>query len=161
MGVSLLYESTGRIRGHFVYALQCSDASKFLIKIGNSIDPMSRLDQIRTHCPYVPELFATMRFVNRDEACTAESMFHVKLKPFRIHGEWFAFEKTDKMSFNAATAAVRGMFVRPNWPLRWVKINVPSLVAQKAQKKAYAFRKYKIRGRSYHDALAHGMKPLR
>lgn len=156
-----IYESNGRIRGHYVYALQCSDPSKFLIKIGNSVDPIARLDNIRTSCPYVPELMAVMEFVHREDACAAESMFHVALKRFRSHGEWFAFERADKTSFNAATAAVRIKFAKPNWPLRWVKVVVPELVADKSRRKAYVQGRYRSRGRAYHDAISDGMRPLR
>lgn len=149
---SPLYGTQGRLRGHFVYALQCSDTMHFLIKIGNSVDPMMRLDQIRTHCPYQPEMLATMNFIDRTQAIEAEAMFHSLLSKFRTHGEWFAFEKSDKVSFNQATAAVRIKFSRPSWPLRWVKVGVAPLVRHKAIKRGMALRNLRRRGKAYADA---------
>lgn len=156
-----LYASSGRLHGHYVYALQCSDADRFLIKIGMTVNPVERLDQIRTSCPHVPELMAIMHMISREDAIAAESMFHSLLKAFQIHGEWFAFAKTDKQSFNAATARVKAQFGRKSWPLKWTKIIVPPLVADKTRRAAFFRKKWRGGSLSFRDAVRAGLKTLR
>jgi hypothetical protein len=156
-----VYGSTGRLHGHYIYALQCSDPERFLIKIGISVNPLARMDQIRTGCPLTPELLATMHFISKEDAVVAESMFHVDLAKFRLHGEWFAIPKCDRTSFNVTTAKVRGQLARPTWPLRWVKINAGELIAAKKQTQGFIVKRLARRGLAYRDALRAGMKPLR
>src|SRR4051794_24395121 len=127
--MSALYPSDGRVRGHYLYALICGDGEAIYIKIGISIDPLARLDGLRTACPLTPDTMATVCLVNRRQAMQAEMEIHKKLAPWRSNGEWFKFTLADKEAFNLICREILKRFEKPSWPLKWTKLSLAPLLA--------------------------------
>lgn len=68
----------------FVYVLQCPLTKR--IKIGKSGNPLTRLVQIRSHCPAPPVMLA---IIDGEDGDVLESKLHDHFKSYRVHGEWF------------------------------------------------------------------------
>lgn len=129
VGTLPLYNPDGRLRGHYVYMVLCCESGPIFIKIGHSKSPFQRLNDLRVGCPLVPRILAVLELPGRHLAKRMEGDLHRALMPWRRHGEWFAFEHSDKIQFNQQVARVVGTYRTPCRILRWHRFSVPKLIA--------------------------------
>lgn len=75
----------------FVYLIARADGESFKapVKIGIASNPVGRLKDLGTACPYRLDLVETFAMSDREYALKAERLFHRLLKKHRMHGEWF------------------------------------------------------------------------
>lgn len=73
---------------------------EFLIKIGYSNDPITRLGSMMTAMPYPPSLIQTPK-LTRGYAVSLEESMHRAFKKNNTRGEWFLFGMDDKRWFNS------------------------------------------------------------
>lgn len=159
MAPNLFYNADGKWRGHYVYALVCGDSEWIYVKIGISINPLSRLNQLRTACPVVPHTLATAHVKSLEVARRIETCLHDVLKDRRSNGEWFKFTKDDKAEFNARCQRVFESFSdKTSHPVKWEKLNLERYLKQLAQKRRFAFIRAKRRGTAFLDASKHGCR---
>lgn len=147
------FKSDGRIRGSFVYMLLCQDDGPIYVKVGRSIVPMSRLNQLRHGCPITPKYFYTAEVPVSRDAVKLEAELHHAFKIWHQTGEWYKLEKEDRDLFNTAWKEVFGAFAKPGWPMKWTKIAVQPLAELAAKRRGYFKHQYKRRGQAYRDFL--------
>ena len=70
-----------------VYLIQAEDSSPSIYKIGTTKNIDSRIEALKTGCPYELKLIKT---INGD--AHTEKRLHKKYKSFRKKGEWFEFK---------------------------------------------------------------------
>ncbi len=70
---------------HYVYFIKCS----CFIKIGSSINPWCRLNDVKTHNPFESLLLYQIKYESKEDAITEEKRLHVIFDEYRRHGEWF------------------------------------------------------------------------
>lgn len=79
--------STGGIRRSapksMIYFIAADEVAR--VKIGWSIDPVSRLKELQTGCPVALRIVAAV-----PGTYSMEQQLHVDFAKFRSHGEWFA-----------------------------------------------------------------------
>lgn len=126
---SRLYSHSGRLRGCFIYALLCGDRSRLAVKIGHSLDPVGRLQQLKGDLEASPRTLAMLELVDKTEAARAEYLLHDRFRGHRIRDEWFAFTMADKEFFNRECSKVLVSFARPGWPLKWTRLPVAGFLA--------------------------------
>lgn len=71
----------------YVYALLCKETNK--VKIGHSKNPQDRLETVQIHCPGILELAGAIQI--KKAKGIVEPLIHKRLKPFKIHNEWFDY----------------------------------------------------------------------
>jgi hypothetical protein len=59
------------------------------VKVGISNNPWSRLEQLKTGCPFPVEVLFNRDLGSRDLAIQIEQDFHAVYEEDRLHGEWF------------------------------------------------------------------------
>lgn len=151
------YGTSGRMIGGYVYMLVCHDSEKIYIKVGKSIAPMKRLDQLRHACPVTPRYFYVCPLPTNKIARKIEAELHCAFEAWRHNGEWYKLEAKDKADFNAAWRHIFNWFSTALWKLSWTKLNVRPLAAA-ARSKAGLFKKryrdqFRLGGRVYEDCL--------
>lgn len=70
----------------YIYAIKSEQLQ--LVKIGVSVDPVSRLARLSEQCPVELQLIGVWTGDYRDEA-----LIHRRLKAQRVRGEWFAMSQ--------------------------------------------------------------------
>lgn len=148
------FNHLGRIRGHHVYLLLCGSKEEIFIKVGCAADPLSRLDDIRTGCPFVPDTMATVHVVNKAEAYRIERVLQVALKRWSVHGEWFRLTQANKVEFNFICSKVLADFSRPSWPLKLVKISAAKYISSRQRNMRFARKRWKEKGSCYQTFTA-------
>lgn len=71
-----------RHKDGFVYFIA---AGKF-VKIGNSIDPVQRMDKMKCDCPFPLFLLGMIR---SPDVFLAELLIHKRFRQLHVRGEWF------------------------------------------------------------------------
>lgn len=127
------YRAGGRISGCYVYLLLCQERDLIFAKVGVSGDPIKRLTNLLAGCPLEPGLLAMVELQNRARAFRVETAIHEQLVAWGSRGEWFRFERTDKVAFNTALQMALAEFKSPSWPMTWTKLNVSELLKQQHQ----------------------------
>lgn len=150
-----LFRSDGRMRGSYVYMLMCSQGEKIHIKVGQSDDPIARLQQIRVGCPFIPKILATAEVATRPLALELEGLLHAAFRLWHVHGEWFTFEPADKPLFNEAWREVFSCFSDKSRPLFWSQLSVRALIKQGQQNRNFLRRQWARKGSAFHDFARH------
>lgn len=145
------YDRSGRVNGHHVYMLFCTDGLDIYVKVGHASNPYNRLDALRTACPFVPDRFAFVRIYNKQKALQLESALHDAFAAWGIHGEWFAFREADKEEFNARWKRVFADFAKPGWPMKWVQISAKKYIKAKEATRRFMQKRWMQKGRAYQD----------
>lgn len=130
--------------GNFIYAIVGGfSAGDFFVKIGRSKDPIQRYWSLSTGIPFESTmLYAPTR--TRGRAVELETALHHALADYRVHGEWFRFDRETKAKFHAEAA--RLYLESEEEPLRWNKISVKDagamvmLAYRSGQSKAFCQR---------------------
>lgn len=71
-----------------VYCFQCADIGA--VKIGIAADPLTRIAEIQTGCPYLVTVGWVSSPLKRDMAFAVEQSIHGQLDKKRLMGEWFS-----------------------------------------------------------------------
>ena len=146
-----LYNSDGRMRGAYVYMLLCDVDDLFYIKIGMSIDPIRRLSELKTACPFKARTLAVCNFWSHEKALIVERALHKEMREYRSQGEWFAFKKADKEKFNSLWKTVFSRECKGGSGLGWTKLSVKELDRIANARRFLWLKKFKSRGVSYRD----------
>lgn len=149
-----IYGEYGFVHGSFVYMVLCEDSGKAHIKVGLSDHPLRRLDEIRVGCPFKPLALYTMKRPSRKSALRLERTIHRGLKKWASHGEWFSVVLEEKPAFNEALRqAVMLRYVK-GYPVEWTRLNIRSILAEKASRRAFFYQVIAKRGRAFKDFCA-------
>lgn len=76
----------------FIYAIRCMDR----VKIGHSVRPTERIEQIRPYCPFPIEFLGVKEGRQREE-----KHLHKVFAKHRTHGEWFFIDGKEVQEFLA------------------------------------------------------------
>lgn len=76
----------------FVYAIHAKGTRR--VKIGYSVEPEKRLNELQTGCPYSLILIGV-----RPGTVELERTIHRRLKPLRLEGEWFRMTVRQALAF--------------------------------------------------------------
>lgn len=95
-------------RRFYVYYLICdAGQGSLMIKIGKSVDPASRLQQLHSGCPFRFETIGMVACTRDERAYKLEAHLHRTFADRRINGEWFKFTQSepDKAEFQRGLRA--------------------------------------------------------
>lgn len=73
----------------FVYFIKCMSKPSYT-KIGYSIDPDKRLNDLQIGCPFELRLIGCIKCGNPQKAQQLESHLHRRFRSQRAYGEWFS-----------------------------------------------------------------------
>lgn len=74
----------------WVYFIWLVLSNHIYCKVGHSVDPMSRYQQIAAGMPEQPYRMHVLSCFSQEQARLFESMFHSHLDEYRSRGEWFS-----------------------------------------------------------------------
>lgn len=146
----------GRHVGGYVYLLLCRDEEKIYIKVGNTAHPERRFGALRCGCPVTPRSFSVIPLPSKELAERLEKAIHTELDRWRVAGEWFCLQASDKTEFNARLQKVLSEKSMPSWPLLLQKMSATALIKMAANRQAYWRHRYKKFGSAFRDFLNDG-----
>lgn len=120
------YAPDGRLRGCYVYMLLCRDEGPVYVKLGTSINPHSRLRQLRYTSPVTLRQFCSFEVPSRFKALLIERELRKVFRPWEAPGEWYTVPLTDKGAFNRAWQPVLAAYHEKRWPCVWNRVAVPT-----------------------------------
>ena len=74
----------------WVYFIWLAVGDRVYLKVGRSVNPSSRLDQLLAGMPEEPFQAHHLACLMEDQAILFERIFHELLSPYRTRGEWFS-----------------------------------------------------------------------
>ena len=74
----------------WVYFIWLVVGDRVYFKVGKSVDPFSRLDQLLAGMPEEPYRTHHLPCLTEEQAVLFERMFHQQLAPYRTRGEWYS-----------------------------------------------------------------------
>lgn len=85
-----MYTDRKRYKDSYVYIAKiCDSSGKCFYKVGlTNIDPLYRIQQMQTGCPFKITLRSMFKMPNSASE-KAEKLIHAELKEHKILGEWF------------------------------------------------------------------------
>lgn len=153
VGNLMAFHADGRMRGCFVYMLLCQEDGPIYIKVGKTVSPSARLQQLKTGCPFVPRIFAVAEVGSKGRQSRVEFDLHVAFKAWHSHGEWFAVNEADRARFNAAWKPVLSRYSDAAWHLKWQQFDVGQLDQEAKRKKRFAQHNFMRNCGVYEKAL--------
>jgi hypothetical protein len=123
----------GREFGHYVYFLvSCAESDDFVyLKIGQTIDPVSRARAIVQGSPLEPLSFHYVRLWSVESARELEKILLTEFAKWSTRGEWFKFSIEDKTEFNNRRKAVCDLFSRAGWDSSLQALNIFGIVRKR------------------------------
>lgn len=107
---------------HFVYAFFFVNGESIHIKVGQSVSPYKRLQEILHGSPFPVQEAIFCHIGSKSMAYAFESYVRHALNHRRTRGEWYLFTKQDAAEFRSTVAeAYRGCSGRE---LKWSKVNM-------------------------------------
>lgn len=79
----------------YVYFIAVTDAHPNTVKIGKAKNPMQRLIEMQTGCPYQLKLVGQVPCLSEKHAYQVETNAHIAFRDFAYRGEWFRY--TDRV----------------------------------------------------------------
>ena len=73
-----------------IYLISAINNGEKQYKIGLSIHPEKRINELKTGNPNIKQIEALYKINNRELAYATEAHLKRHLKDFKIHGEWFS-----------------------------------------------------------------------
>lgn len=77
----------------YLYFALASSQGVTHVKVGRSKQPLKRIDQLRTGSSMRVGLLQAVKMRSRMHAIEQERQWHELLAPFKLRGEWFAFNE--------------------------------------------------------------------
>lgn len=151
-----LLKPNGLLRGSYVYLFVCRSGDDYFVKVGISVSPLERMDQLRSGCPFVPDLLVFCEVGMRALAMKIEAHLHQEFAEWLVHGEWFQMKLVDRRRFNAILREVLAQYSTPSKRLQLTKINAKAYLADRLQRKKLAQSKFRKYGKPYRDFLRSG-----
>ncbi|MFY7926748.1 MAG: GIY-YIG nuclease family protein [Aquidulcibacter sp.] len=108
----------------YIYAIRCVDR----VKIGHSIRPTERVEQIRPWCPFPMQIIGVKKGSLADE-----KLIHKALWMHRTHNEWFLYDAQEVQEF----LATLGPYVPPVF---YVSEKTESVARQKFSARWFSWR---------------------
>lgn len=121
----------------FVYLIARVDGDgvKAPVKIEIASNPIGRLKDLGTACPYPLDLVETFAMSDREYALKAERLFHRLLKKHRLHGEWF--DICPHEAFNLIFQEVKSWVIRHGKQPECEAVNILEMITESASKEHY------------------------
>ena len=79
---------TGKINHKYIYVMQVNANGSYLHKVGISVNPKQRVNEVSTGCPFPVKVVYQSDYVCKS-AAHKEKMIHKILEQYHSNGEWY------------------------------------------------------------------------
>lgn len=139
-----------------MYMLLCRDEQSIYIKVGQTTRPENRFHQLRNNCPVTPRSFSVVPVPGPTHSRKLERSLRDTFDKWRVAGEWFRMDASDKQEFNQRLHVILGVHSKPLWPMKITKISVGELIKMAENRRRYWRSTFSRRGAAYQDFVKEG-----